>query len=172
MKTCIKHRKPIEFVGVEDFKLGCSHCAVYEDLKGKSVVDFSKFEKGIREDGIAKKSINKANDTIERLESAMKCLRSQSSLSGESALKNLELHLARCHRLLEVEGLRMKSQLKELEEEKLKSMEQLGTKIGQQMDKIGRLVEAAEWADSDKFNLIRLLEEMERIEEDDNVIKE
>ena len=43
-KTCIKHTKQLEFVCMENFKLGCSHCVVYQDLKGKKVVDLSTFE--------------------------------------------------------------------------------------------------------------------------------
>ena len=99
-----------------------------------------------------KKSLDKAKDTLEGLEFARKSLNSQSNSSIECTRKILELHLARCHRLLEVEGTRLLSHLKELEEEKIKLTEQLLTKIGLKIEKIGRLMEASEWADSDKFN--------------------
>ena len=171
-KTCIKHTKQLEFVCMENFKLGCSHCVVYQDLKGKKVVDFSTFENEAREKGLVKKSLDKAKDTLEGLEFARKSLNSQSNSSIECTRKILELHLARCHRLLEVEGTRLLSHLKELEEEKIKLTEQLLTKIGLKIEKIGRLMEASEWADSDKFNLVLLLEEMEKIGANDDVFYE
>ena len=174
VRECQEHSRKMEFVSVADGKLGCSHCAVLGEMRGRKVVDLHRVEREILESGILKNKMDKLNTALGRCQSVKKELHSHSS-DDQSAKDSLEFHLNRCHRMLEVVGGKMMAQLRQKEEENSLSVGRTQRRIDEMISRIEMLLEVAEcqYGDEsgdgggDRINLIKLLEEMGNIYEDD-----
>ena len=103
VRECQEHSRKMEFVSVADGKIGCSHCAVLGEIRGRKVVDLQRVEREIVESGILKKRMDKLNTALGRCQSVRKELNIHCR-DYQPAKDGLESHLYRCHRMLEVVG--------------------------------------------------------------------
>ena len=88
-KSCHKHGKPVEFVCVDNFKLNCSNCVLYEDMTSK-VVDINKVVSEVKESGLFTASVSKANSILEELQTALISVnRASNEYDSQAALFSL-----------------------------------------------------------------------------------
>merc|ERR1719318_1624611 len=170
LSNCEEHSRPLEFVSVDDGKLGCSHCALFGELREKKVVDLKRVEREIKESGILKNSMDKLSSALARCQLVKKDLYYHCS-DYQSVRESVDSHLSRCHRMLEVLGEKLVSQLKQREEEHNLAVWKTKNNIEEKIVNLEMLVEAAEWQSDDgrgdRINLVKLLEEMEKTYEDE-----
>jgi hypothetical protein len=100
----------VEFVSVDDGKLGCFHCALFGWMREKKVIYLERLERENKESGILENGMEKVTSALVKKEL---CFHSS---DFHSARNIVESQLSRCHYMLEVVGEKLMSQLKQREE--------------------------------------------------------